>query len=347
MTGAFGDYFDSVYVISLEQRADRRARLGDELTRLGLADSEDITWMRAVSGEKCWAPGFFAAGAGAWGCLQSHLRILQDAIMDGRERILVLEDDATFHENSVAMLELFFRQVPGDWGQVFLGGEHAEPPELIKHRPFVLKGKCVHRTHAFALKGEVLPMVYQHIANYPDYMNGGQWHVDHQLGQAHQLDLWNTYAPSWWIAGQCGGSSDISAKKNPDYWWHPGIHVPQLPFIWAPATGDTSEEWLEVVHFGNHLIPGTLQDEGLEKCLEDDQELSEWLAMIAAEAIELGKLPGVHHPGIELTRCAGLWSGPFRNISEYNPEDLAGFPFIDGIRHPGEVKRLGRCLARQ
>src|SRR5690606_8830251 len=103
---------DAIYVISLAQRSDRRERLAEEMQSLGLAEPSEIEWVRAVSGEQCWASGFFAAGPGAWGCLQSHLGILQNAIMDDRESILILEDDATFHPNAESMLELFFKQVP-------------------------------------------------------------------------------------------------------------------------------------------------------------------------------------------------------------------------------------------
>ncbi len=344
MKGVLGKYFDAIFVISLDSREDRRKRLTEEFLKLGLADPAEITWIRAVSGAKCWAPGFFAAGAGAWGCLQSHQRVLQDAIMDYRECILVVEDDATFHSGSAKMLDLFFKQLPSDWDQVFLGGEHFDPPQMIKHRPFVLEGKRVHRTHAYALKREVLPVVYQHIVNYTDYMQEGQWHVDHQLGAAHHLGLWKTYTPSWWIVGQKGGDSNISERNNPDYWWHPEIHAPLLPMVWSAGGRSKKKAFKGLIHFGNNLLKGTLQDTGLEKCVNDDGELTEWMKLIATEAVCMGMLPGIHHPSIDYDRVASVWSGRTLRLDGLDPAELVGFPLINHLRHSRDV--MGICGKR-
>jgi hypothetical protein len=246
--------------------------------------------------------------------------------MDGKECILVLEDDVTFHPHAAEMLELFFKQVPGDWDQVFLGGEHFHPPEWIKHRPFVLRGRGVHRTHAFGMKRQILPAVYQHIANYPDYMKGGEWHVDHQLGAAHLAGLWKTYTPSWWIAGQIGGRSNIAEKNNPDYWWHLEDYSTKLPFVQADSGRDYPSEVISKLHFGNHLAQGTFQDSGLEKCLDDDSELRAWLELIAREAIKMGLLPGICHPGIDLERLRNQWSGPVYHIDTVNLDEMIDYP---------------------
>lgn len=343
MKGILGNYFDAVYVVSLAQRKDRRARLSKEMKNLGLVSPSEVEWVRAVSGEQCWAPGFFAAGPGAWGCLQSHLGILQNAIMDGKERILVLEDDATFHPQTVEMLDLFFKQVPGDWDQVFLGGEHFTPPVPIKHRPFVLRASRVHRTHAFALKREILPSVYQHMANYPDYLAGGEWHVDHQLGEAHHRELWRTYTPSWWIIGQKGGKSNIAERQNPDLWWHPSLFASKLPFIVVPPDLRSEELGKECrIHFGNHLLEGTLQDFGLEKCVADDAEFDLWLKMIAEEALSMAMLPGIQHPQITSEKVAAHWRAGTIGIREMNLTELADYPFNGLFKHPLNRKKPRR-----
>ena len=51
---------------------------------------------RAVDGNSVPPPSWWPAGPGAWGCLRSHLRIFEDALMDGVDRLLVLEDDVCF-----------------------------------------------------------------------------------------------------------------------------------------------------------------------------------------------------------------------------------------------------------
>ena len=264
--------------------------------------------------------------------------------MDGKERILILEDDATFHPQTAEMLELFFQQVPGDWSQIFLGGEHFDPPVPIKHRPFVFKAGRVHRTHAFAMKKDILPAVYQHIANYPDYLAGGEWHVDHQLGEAHAKELWKTYTPSWWIVGQKGGKSNIAERQNPDLWWHPPLFASQLPFIVAPLELRPEDEGKAYpVHFGNHLLERTFQDSGLEKCVLDDKELGRWLKMIAEEALSMGMLPGIQHPEISRARLATHWRGGTVGLDEADVLQLSSYPFNGLFKHPlnRKGKRLG------
>ncbi len=335
MEGILAHFFDAIYVISLDHREDRRIRLAEEMRHLGLAEPSELTWIRAVSGEQCWAPGFFGAGAGAWGCLQSHLRVLQDAIMDGKESILVLEDDVTFHPRAAAMLDLFFKQVPQDWDQLFLGGEHFEPPEQIKFRPFIFRATCVHRTHAYALRRKALPLVYQHAANYPDYIRGGEWHVDHQLGAAHKSGMWATYTPSWWIAGQKGGESNIAERRNPDLWWHPEVFSRMLPYVWTPAScAGEAPDLPSRVHFGNNLTPGTFQDIGLDKCVDDRKELVAWLELIAKEAISLGLLPGISHPGIPYQVISSIWPAGVVDAQGADLAALGDYPFNGLFTHP-------------
>ena len=202
--------------------------------------------------------------------------------MDGIGSYLVLEDDAVFHPRAPEMLERLMGELPADWGQLYLGGQHLQPPEEVPSSPFVLRGINVNRTHAFALKGDTFARFQQHITHAPDYIarNHG-WHIDHQLGIAHERRDWNVYCPSWWLAGQDEGSSNVSGNTNPRLWWNPEIYSGRLPFVWLdprekrstgkkPQSSQAGGESLEpgpdpmssappdpftpYVHFGNNLI---------------------------------------------------------------------------------------------
>jgi|GEM_PF-3868298 len=37
---------------------------------------------------------------------------------------------------------------------------------------------------------------------------------EHQIGAAHEQDLWKTYVPSWWLAGQRAGESKYRQPKH-------------------------------------------------------------------------------------------------------------------------------------
>jgi glycosyl transferase family 25 len=79
---------DSVYVINLERRADRRKEMQRELTRVGW----NATFFPAI--EPPSSAGFDSIGAR--GCFLSHLSVLKAARDACVERLVVLEDDVSF-----------------------------------------------------------------------------------------------------------------------------------------------------------------------------------------------------------------------------------------------------------
>lgn len=87
------DYFETVYVINLRSRSDRRREMDDELRRIGLALSRPP--IQLVEAVKPADAGIFTS-IGIRGCFMSHLGILRDARDRGLERVLILEDDVTF-----------------------------------------------------------------------------------------------------------------------------------------------------------------------------------------------------------------------------------------------------------
>jgi hypothetical protein len=323
------DFVDRLYVISLPSKEDRRRQLVSHLSELGLANETDITWVRAIYGEVCPAPGWFHAGGAAWGCLQSHLRIVQDALMDGIDSYCVLEDDAVFNSRAPHMFKRLLRELPSDWGQLYLGGQHLEDPVAMPERPYMWRCRNINRTHAFMLHRRAFAKFQQHIMNAPDYIAKGPWHIDHQLGLAHERWDWPTYAPRWWLAGQDAGCSNISGKSIPRTWWHHQMYRTELPFVYVDA--DTSPELIAAmegyVHFGNYLKQDSRQDVGLDVCVESTSALDDWLAMIAGEAVNIGRLPGIQHSGIPISRVREQWRAGAIPASEADVRSLCDYPF--------------------
>ncbi|MCW1912910.1 glycosyltransferase family 25 protein [Luteolibacter sp. GHJ8] len=331
------DFFEKIFVINLPYKAERRDRLTKHLAVAGLASPEDITWVRAISGDMCPPPDYFKAGGGAWGCLQSHLRIVQDATMDGLGNYLVLEDDVIFHDQSGEHLQRFMSEVPADWDQIYLGGQHLRDPEPVEGSPFVFRGINVNRTHAFALSNKAFRLFQQHVMHAPDYMARAPWHIDHQLGIAHERGDWNVYAPAWWIAGQEEGTSNISGKNNPRYWWNFGGYGMGLPFVFVePAELEVvgTGELRRYLHFGNHLKDNTLEDVGLDACVGSPGSLQTWLKMIAKEAIGYWKLPAISHPAIPISEVAGNWGTRVMTLGEADLGALCAYPANGLFAHP-------------
>jgi GR25 family glycosyltransferase involved in LPS biosynthesis len=85
----------------------------------------------------------------------SHVRAVQDALLDGVDRLLLLEDDVVFHARAPQWLDRLMSEVPEDWDQLYLGGQHLKEAWPVKEKPFIWKARNVNRTHAYALQRRV------------------------------------------------------------------------------------------------------------------------------------------------------------------------------------------------
>jgi GR25 family glycosyltransferase involved in LPS biosynthesis len=144
------NHFERITIISLPERDDRRESLLKNLTTYGLAEPTDLTWLEAVEGRNVDLPSWWKSGPGAWGCRFSQLAAIESAQRDGLNNLLILEDDVVFHPRAGEWLDDIMGILPNGWGQLFLGGQHMLPPKATKH-PKLLEGKCITRTHAYAV----------------------------------------------------------------------------------------------------------------------------------------------------------------------------------------------------
>ncbi|MEP2102424.1 MAG: hypothetical protein ABJP02_13050 [Parasphingorhabdus sp.] len=113
------DQFDSIRIINLPYRTDRRAEMEGELSRLGLLDDPRVAFFNAFQFEDA---GTFSS-PGARGVYQSHLAILEEAANNGH-RVLILEDDCDF----IPEASSYAPQQP--WS-IFYGGYEASDPSNL------------------------------------------------------------------------------------------------------------------------------------------------------------------------------------------------------------------------
>jgi GR25 family glycosyltransferase involved in LPS biosynthesis len=183
----------------------------------------------AVDGQISIPPDWWRDGAGAWGCYQSHLGVLRQALEDGVESVCIFEDDAVFRPDFRQRVETFLKKVPADWESIYLGGQHWKRTEgsPVKVNEEVVKPYCLQRTHAYAFKGEGIKKV---IAHYDKIMTEGRQsqgdqnrkvlHIDHWIAGIQKTNQITTYAPVQWLVGQGTARSDINGKsrRTPQYW---------------------------------------------------------------------------------------------------------------------------------
>ena len=206
------DAFERVYVINLPRRKERWEAFCQKIP----ADwpfryPERYT---AVDGGLATPPDWWKDGGGAWGCYKAHLRILEDALSNEINSVLILEDDAVCVERFAEKVQAFWKHLPEDWEMVYLGGQHIQEnlglPRKINE--WVYKPFNVNRCHCYGFRGRrMLEKTYKHLNNFSDWKV--PHHVDHYLGELHKKTATGLYVPKEWLVAQSEGKSDICGQE--------------------------------------------------------------------------------------------------------------------------------------
>lgn len=204
---------ERTYLISLRKRAvDKREKfLKDWETVKSAFPVLEI--FNAIDGSICKRPNWWKTPFnGAWGCLRSHLSILEQAMSDGLGGYWVFEDDAIFCEGFVEKFNRAKAALPDDVDLFYIGGQHLQtgrrPPIYINREIYL--GQNINRTHAFYVHGKAFKKLYYWLLR-QDW-HGGH-HIDHHLGRWMIEGKCKAYCTSEWLVGQRENYSHIQHKK--------------------------------------------------------------------------------------------------------------------------------------
>src|SRR5262245_34556050 len=247
--------FDRVVLINLDKRTDR---LGAFKAKISPYPSlHHYIRYRAVHGDSVTVPGFFISGGGAYGCRQSHLRVLEDALMDNVESLFVLEDDVRFVPNFEGKLRNFMTKVPDDWEGLMLGGQNHGPEPILTGIDGIVRSVNTQRTHAYVVRGkEPMQDLYRLWARCDR-------HIDHWFGQWQQRHT--VYQPTSFFCGQDETQSDISGRNDViRFWGAPAIETEDHPLIALISDRVVAETIRNYgFHFGHDRDQLTGKDNGL------------------------------------------------------------------------------------
>ncbi len=198
------DFFSAVFLINLKRRPDRLEAALAELHK-GDWPFREPQVVAAVDGSKMPVIPAWKAGTGAWGCRQSHLRILEDCIQNDTEPVLILEDDLSIRENFRHDCAKFIDTLPNDWDGLMLGGVHVAGAPLAL-RPGLVRCVGAACTHAYAVRGRLLRDLYREWASPCRII-----HID--MTYTRLQSNYNVYAPDPFLISQSGSKSDISISS--------------------------------------------------------------------------------------------------------------------------------------
>lgn len=300
-------YFDRVVLINLKRRPERYAatmKMIEEMKDWPFPMPERF---EAIDAEKIPTPIGWPDGGGAWGCMQSHRQVLERAMMDGVENLLVLEDDVVFVENFAKQVVAFMQQVPDDWEQIMFGGQLFGNSKNEQVKPGIIRVADCHRTHCYAVRGQYMRDLYSKWCS-------SYGHCDHVMGPLQRDRM--VYAPDPFIAGQREGWSDISGADNPAKLWV--APDSREPIYWVKSKERRAVEELRRsgYHGGRNRNPQGI-DIGLDKIVKSTateevkiKRLQAWITMVQweARAMTPAHKAMLWHPDIteELIKSTGI-----------------------------------------
>jgi len=142
--------FPHKFCINLDRRPERWEQMRSKFERCGV---EGVQRFAAVDGQQAIVPANWTDPPGAYGCLRSHLEIIEEARRCGWPNVLIFEDDAALDPELSEKFSSYFQQVPGDWEMLHFGANHMAAP--VEVSADVVRITSANSTFAYALNAPV------------------------------------------------------------------------------------------------------------------------------------------------------------------------------------------------
>lgn len=116
-----------IYVINLDSRPDRWEKIQEEFNRVGITNYERFSAIRPVA----LRPDFLKGKPegyriGCYGCLLSHMCVIQKAKEEGLKEVLIIEDDVGFKQPISVLDDVLTQFIQSDesFDMLYLSGSH-------------------------------------------------------------------------------------------------------------------------------------------------------------------------------------------------------------------------------
>jgi glycosyl transferase family 25 len=139
----------NAFYINLDHRTDRKEHVTGQLTNLGLQGFERFNAIKMENG--------------AVGCSMSHLKILQSAVQNNWDHVLIVEDDITFLDPALfkANFETFLQRNGNNWDVILLAGNNMPPYDAIDD--VCIKVKRCQTTTGYLVNGHYIKKLMENV----------------------------------------------------------------------------------------------------------------------------------------------------------------------------------------
>jgi GR25 family glycosyltransferase involved in LPS biosynthesis len=195
--------FDKVYCINLDKRPDRLENFDKQVKKYNLGEYVRVS---AFDGSNLNYDTKTTNGVsnGAFGLLTTNIKIINEAISENLNSILIIEDDCYFTDEIID-IDTYFDCLPNDWDMLYMGGNHLVQPTIINEK--IGKVYSTYTTHFVGIKSTIFQDILKNIE--PKHQP-----IDVIYSNIH--NKYNTYTFIPAIAKQQKGFSDIE-KTIVDY----------------------------------------------------------------------------------------------------------------------------------
>jgi len=139
----------NAFYINLDHRTDRKEHVTNQLTNLGLQGFERFNAIKMENG--------------AVGCSMSHLKILQSAVQNNWDHVLIVEDDITFLDPALfkANFETFLQRNGNNWDVILFAGNNMPPYDAIDD--VCIKVKRCQTTTGYLVNGHYIKKLMENV----------------------------------------------------------------------------------------------------------------------------------------------------------------------------------------
>lgn len=174
---------DKVYIINLEHRTDRKAKVIGELERIGITNYEFFKAIKPSEEDiQKWNPKFLDPmpvwfkgdvpkyKIGSLGCMLSHMEIIKQCIKNQYENVLILEDDTIFCLKAGFtlnhLLSVLNNQIETlSFGLLYFAGNHRNTtPEKISNNIIKVDGSLT--TGSYIINKSVMEYIVENMQGY-------------------------------------------------------------------------------------------------------------------------------------------------------------------------------------
>lgn len=210
------DYFDKIYCINLDKRADR----WEECQKIFLKHNLKVERFSATDGSKENHGLGYPYDNELAGAI-SHTKVIEQAKNLKLKNVLILEDDVDFLDNLETLFSEYINLVPHNWDGLLFGGNHVGGGFMVNKN--IMKVHRSYALHCYALNSNSFEYVINYMNNkIQNTIKKGRESIkvsvaaDFFMADLQLTSNWYCFKPH--LAWQRTGFSDIqNAVMNYDF----------------------------------------------------------------------------------------------------------------------------------